>query len=116
MSKFIRNYSENTKNVSKIFQKDTLWSCNKEHDDNFKKLKKLISSPPVHKLYDINTDVKLQVDASSTALEAVLLQEGQPIAYASKSLTESETRYPQIEKKAVAIRFACRRFHEYVHG
>lgn len=57
------------------------------------------------KLYDVNEEVKLEVDASATALGAALLQEGQSIAYASKSLTSTQRNYPQIEKEALAIKF-----------
>ena len=49
-------------------------------------------------------------------LGACLLQDGQPIAYASKSLTDTETRYANIERELLAIVFACQRFNTYVLG
>ena len=49
-------------------------------------------------------EVTLQCDASQFGLGAALMQNGQPVAYASRALTEAETRYAQIEK---AIVFAC---------
>ena len=60
--------------------------------------------------------VTLSVDASQNGLGAVLLQENLPIAYASKALTEIECRYAQIEKEALAIAFACSKFHQYIVG
>ena len=45
-----------------------------------------------------------------------LLQDGQPIAYTSKSLTDTETRYANIERELLAIVFACQRFITYVLG
>lgn len=44
------------------------------------------------------------------------MQDGQPVAYASRSLTKAELNYPQIEKEALAIRFACKKYHEYIYG
>ena len=47
---------------------------------------------------------------------AVLLQNGTPIAYASRNLTEAQQRYAQIEKEALAILYGCQRFHHYIYG
>ena len=58
----------------------------------------------------------VQVDASQRGLGACLLQEGEPIAYASKSLTDTETRYANIERELLAIVFACQWFNTYVLG
>lgn len=73
-----------------------------------------MQSPPVLMYYDVNAPVTLSVDASSHALGAVLLH--RPVAYASRALTSSEMNYPQIEKEASAIRFACLKFHQYIYG
>lgn len=42
------------------------------------------------------------------------MQNGRPIAYASRSMTETETNYAQIEKEMLAIVFAVERFEQYV--
>lgn len=75
-------------------------------------------SSPVLAFFDVNKDVNvnLSVDASSKALGAVLMQDGKPIAYASKALSPAQKNYPQIEKEAEAIRFGCTKFHDYVYG
>lgn len=76
----------------------------------------MLTTTPVLGYFDVNKDVKLSVDASSMAMGACLLQDGKPIAYATRALTKAEQNYPQIEKEATAIRFACKKFHEYVYG
>ena len=58
----------------------------------------------------------VQVDASQRGLGTCLLQEGEPIAYASKSLTDTETRYTNIERELLAIVFTCQWFNTYVLG
>lgn len=65
------------------------------------------------KFYDPNQNVTIQVDASKSSVGAALLQNGQPVAYASKALTATQEKYAEIEKEATAIRFACEKFHQY---
>ena len=58
----------------------------------------------------------VQADASQRGLSVCLLQEVEPIAYASKSLTDTETRYANIKRELLAIIFACQWFNTYVLG
>ena len=55
----------------------------------------------------------IQCDASQSGLGAALLQ---PVAYASRALTDAESRYAQIEKELLAIVFACEHFEYYIYG
>lgn len=96
--------------------KDTSFVWEVHHEEALKRIKQVLQSPPVLRLYDVNKPVTLTVDASSKNLGAALLQEGQPIAYGARALTKSEQNYPQIEKEALAIQFGCKKFHEYVYG
>ena len=48
--------------------------------------------------------------------ELALLQRGRPIAFATKSLTQAEIAYAQVENELYAILFACRRFHQFTYG
>ena len=66
--------------------------------------------------YTVNEEVTLQCDASQTGLGASLLQNGQPVAYASRALTDTETRYAQIEKELLAIVYACTHFESDIYG
>jgi len=77
-------------------------------------IKKVLASKPVQSYYDVNKPVKLSVGASQSGLGPVLLQDNQPVAYASKSLTDCQKGYAQIEKETLAIVFGCERFHQYL--
>ena len=71
---------------------------------------------PVLSYYDVNKAVKLSVDASQSELGAVLLQDNQNVTYASKSLTDCQKGYAQIEKEILVIVFGCERLHQYLYG
>ena len=46
----------------------------------------------------------------------MLLQDNKPVAFASRSLTECEKRYAQIEKEMLAVVFGLEHFYYYVYG
>ena len=75
-----------------------------------------MSTIPVLRYFDPTVPITLQCDASSTGLGAVLLQQDQPVAYASRALTATEVNYAQIEKELLAILFGLERFHHYTYG
>jgi hypothetical protein len=75
-----------------------------------------LTAKPVLKYYDPKLQLVLQSDASETGLGATIMQENQPIAYASRALTNTETRYAQIEKELLSVIFGLERFHQYTYG
>ena len=56
----------------------------------------------------------IQADASKCWLGAALLQQREPIAFASKSLLDTEQWYANIERELLAIAFSCEPFKPYL--
>ena len=99
-----------------LTKNDVAWHWDKPQQESFDNLKKVLTSTPVLKFYDLNKEVTISVDASSKGLGAVLLQDKQPVAFASRALTETQTRYAQIERELLAVLYGCEKFHHYIYG
>ena len=81
-----------------------------------KNMKNMVSSAPLLRYYDPEEELTVQCDASDKGLGAALLQNGQPLAFASRALTDTETRYAPIEKEMLAVVFALNKFNQYAYG
>ena len=86
------------------------------HEWQFNIIKNSISSTTTLHYFDTNKPVVLQVDASKIGLGATILQDDQPVAYASKALTDTEREWANIERETYALVFGCEQFHTYVYG
>ena len=116
LAKFIPNLSAVDAPLRELLKKDIEFHWDKPQETSFQCLKDLCCKAPVLRFYDPSLPATIQCDASSFALGGVLLQNGQPIAYTSRALTEVETRYAQIEKETLAIVHSCKKFHNYIFG
>ena len=92
------------------------WAWGAEEQKALDAIKKALTSNTVLKYYDVNKPVVLSVDASSRGLGAALIQDKAVVAYASRSLTDTECKYAQIEKEALAVVFGCTKFHKMLYG
>ena len=120
LNKFSPKIAELSQPLRKLLSPKQPYTWTPSQDDAFQKLQEEISSNRVLALYDLEKPTKISADASAYGLGAVLLQqndkEWRPVAFASRALTETETRYAQIEKEALALTWACEKFAEYVLG
>ncbi|KAJ8375814.1 hypothetical protein SKAU_G00063940 [Synaphobranchus kaupii] len=116
MARFIPNFSKMSAPLRQLTHKDSEWCWFEQHQDAFDALKKSLANPPTLKYYNIHKPVTITCDASQYGLGAACLKEGVPIAYASRTLTQTGMRYAQIEKELLAVVFACSKFNNYIYG
>lgn len=116
MGPFIPSLSTLTAPLRELVKKNCVFDWNTAHQEAFDIIKRTISDETSLAYYDPEKEVTLQVDASTKGLGATLLQDGKPIAFASKALTDTETRYANIERELLAVVYGCERFHTYLFG
>ena len=94
--------------------------ADKEIEELFEQFKQQLASAKVLVHYDPNLPLKLDCNALSVGIGAVLSHVMKddtewPIAYASRSLSKAERNYSQIEKEALSIVWGINKFHTYLY-
>ena len=102
--------------LHELLKKDTdfIWNCT--YDAAFQQVKEAVVSDTTLRYFDPSLPMTIQVDALQVGLGAALLQNGKPVAFASKALTKTECRYVNIEREMLAVVFGAERFHTYIYG
>jgi len=116
VGKFIPNLSEETALLRQLLKEKIAFVWTENHEVSFNRLKSLLASAPVLKLFDPAEKVTISCDASRYGIGVALLQCGQPVAFASRTLTSAEQQYAQIEKELLSVAYASEKFHQYVYG
>ena len=111
MSPFIPKLSSHTDPLRKLLHKEAAWQRK-----SLPTIKDLVHQEMTLSYYDPKKATILEVDISMTGIGAALIQDGKPIAFASKSMTDTESRYANIERELLAVVFALERFHTYIYG
>ena len=115
LSRFVQ-LSQLTEPIRKLIQKDVIFEWTPAHDAALTAIKDKISRAPTLAYFNATENITIQCDASMKGLGAVLMQNGKPVHFASKSLTSAETNYSNIERELLAVVWATKYFKTYVYG
>jgi hypothetical protein len=114
--KFIPNLSRIVKPITMCTKKGSKIIHDESFKNAFNRAKELISNPPVLSYPDFDKLFTVTTDASDKALGAVISQDKHPIAYASRTLNETEQKYNTTEKELLGILYALDQFRPYIYG
>lgn len=114
--RFIPSFAKIAIPLVKLTRKKNPFIWNDDCIKAFNKLKEILISNKVLAFPDFTKPFEISTDASNEALGAVLSQEDKPIAFASKTLNPTESKYSTIEKELLGVVWAVKRFRCYVYG
>ena len=116
VSRFIPDYATITTPLRLLTRPDTPWKWEQEEQRALDKLKEALIGDQVMSYFDPRKKTEIIVHASPTGLGGLLVQEGKVLGYASRALSDVESRYSQTEREMLAVVWGVEHFHLYVYG
>lgn len=118
-NKFVKMSADVLYPLYKLLRKD-VWSWSDECEYDFISINEILAEKSLLVLYKPSLPLVVTADSSSygvgAALAHIINGIEQPIAFASATLSDSEKNYSQLDREALAIIFAVKRFHKYLIG
>ena len=110
--KFIPNLSSILDPLHSLLRKDVVWKWEVEQQEAFDKAKTQLQSSDALVHYDPEKELVVSCHACGE------LKEGseRPVAYPSRTLFKAERDYGHLDKEALALVFAVKKFHHFLYG
>lgn len=106
--------------MTSCLKKRSKIEINDDYIQCFETCKKLLTNAPLLQYPDFSKEFILTTDASICAIGAVLSQgpvvSDKPVAYASRTLSDTESRYSTIERELLAVVWAVKHVRPYLYG
>jgi hypothetical protein len=113
--KFVKNYGNIVAPLMDILKKNS-FTWTPAAAQSFQTLKMTMCTTLVLALLDFTKNFVLECDASGKGIDAVLMQEGRPLAFTSKKLYERNLGKPICEKEMLAILHVVELWCPYLLG
>jgi hypothetical protein len=116
--RFVRGYAAIALPLTRLTKNDARFQWTNETQTAFNNLKEAIASAPVLAMPNVDLPFTVTTDASNNAIGAVLSQEctdgEHPVAFMSKTLSDTERNYSAYDKEMLAILEAIRLWRPYL--
>ena len=118
---FLCNRARALEPLYKLIRDGAEWVWGEAEKKAYQDAKDLLCSAELLVHYDLEKELVVSCDASPRGLGAVLSHVfpgnvERPIEYASRTLIPAEKNYSQIDREALAIVFAVKKWHNYLAG
>ncbi|KAM7284976.1 uncharacterized protein ISCGN_031970 [Ixodes scapularis] len=119
-AKFLPSMSTLLAPLYRLLEKNSRWQWKQPQEIAFNRAKQRLKEAKVLVHFDPAKELKLESDASPYGLGAVLFHTSgnvhKPIGFRSRTLTQAERNYSQLEREALALVFGVTKFRDYLLG
>jgi len=114
--RFIKHYGLISRPLTQMLKKGVQFQWTPLAQEAFLLLKKALTEAPVLAIPDFSQPFVIETDASELGMGAVLMQNGHPISFLSKSFSSRSRAFSTYEKECLAIIMAIEKWRSYLHG
>ncbi|WMV33598.1 hypothetical protein MTR67_026983, partial [Solanum verrucosum] len=114
--RFVKNFASTATHLINLTKKEIPFEWTEKCEESFQKLKTLLTTAPILALSVEGKYYIIYCDASHPGLGAVLMQDKNVIAYASRQLKVHERNYPTHYLELLAVVFALKIWRHYLYG
>lgn len=120
--KFVRDYSKIAKPLSELLKINQRFRFGVEEEEAFERLKQLLVSEPILRIYRPDATTELHTDASKEGYGAALLQKDEEddhfhvVYFTSRKTSDAEKKQHSYELEALAVIHAVKKFRVYSLG
>ena len=97
-------------------KKDKPFAWQQGHIKEFQSLKQFINEAPILDYYYPKKENGIHSDASLKVTGYLMMQNSQPVCYTSLSLSDTESKYSNIERERLPACWSLERFNYYIFG
>jgi len=116
LQRFIPNLSKIAAPLNELLKKDVVYVWGDKQRIAVGKIVEQLQEDKSLEYYNPQCPVVITADASTSGIGAVLSQADKCITFASRTLTESERKYSNIERELLGLVWACEKYDQYIRG